>query len=57
MAAGWTNGYEVYFDYPNGVSIRLTVSSTGNRPTYWSVDRGDFKPVGDFHQFVADLEK
>jgi hypothetical protein len=57
MAAGWKMGYEVYFDYPDGVSIRLSVSSPRNRPTYWSVGRGDFETKGDFHRFVAGLSE
>jgi hypothetical protein len=57
MAAGWKRGYEVYFDYPDGVSVRLSVSSPGNRPTYWSVGRGDFEAKGDFHRFVAGLRE
>lgn len=55
-AAGWKMGYEVYFDYPDGVSVRLKVSSTKNRPIHWSVGRGDFEAEGDFHKFVAGLE-
>lgn len=54
-AAHWKRGYEVYFDYPDGVSVRLTVSSPKNRPTHWSAGRGDFEAEGDFHKFVANL--
>ena len=54
-AAGWELGYEVYFDYPDGVSVRLKVSSPNNRPVRWSVGRGDFEVEGDFHQFAAGL--
>jgi hypothetical protein len=54
-AAGWEKGYEVYFDFPDGVSVRLMVSSPKNRPTHWSVGRGDFETEGDFHKFVAVL--
>lgn len=54
-AAGWALGYEVYFDYPHGVSVRLQVSSPKNRPTHWSAGRGDFEAEGDFHKFVTDL--
>lgn len=54
-AASWKMGYEVYFDNPNGVSVRLKVSSTKNRPTHWSAGRGDFEADGDFHKFVVDL--
>ena len=54
-AAGWKMGYEVYFDYPDGVSVHLKVSSPKNRPIHWSVGRGDFEAEGDFHKFVADL--
>lgn len=54
-AAGWKRGYEVYFDYSDGVSVRLTVSSPKNEPTHWSVGRGDFEAEGNFHKFAADL--
>jgi hypothetical protein len=54
-AGGWMRGYDVYFDYPDGVSVRLTVASSTNRPTHWSVGRGDFEAKGDFHKFVAGL--
>ena len=54
-AAGWKMGYEVYFDYPDGVSVHLKVSSPKNRPIHWSVGRGDFEAEGDFHKFVAEL--
>jgi hypothetical protein len=56
-SAGWKMGYEVYFNYPDGVSVRLVVSSPKNRPIHWSVGRGDFEAKGDFHKFVADLER
>jgi hypothetical protein len=54
-AAGWKRGYEVYFDFPDGYSVRLSVSSPQNRPTHWSAGRGDFEVQGDFHKFVAEL--
>lgn len=54
-SASWKMGYEVYFDYPAGVSLRLKVSSPMNRPIHWSVGRGDFEAEGDFHKFVAGL--
>jgi hypothetical protein len=56
-AAGWEMGYEVYFDYPDGVSARLRVSSPRNRLTHWSIGRGDFEAEGDFHRLVASLRE
>ena len=55
IAAGWKRGYDVYFDFPDGYSIRLAVSSPRNRPTSWSAGRGDFEVRGDFHEFTAGL--
>ncbi len=53
-SAPWKAKYRVYFNFPNGKSIRLTVSRNENA-RYWTVGRGDFKTKGDFNKFVASL--
>ena len=54
-AAPWEAEYRVYFNFPDGKSIRLTVSHSGN-PRFWDVGRGDFELKGDFNKFVASLQ-
>ena len=51
-AAGWEAGYRVYFDFPHGRSVRVTVSENA---TDWSVGQGDFATRGDFTRFVESL--
>jgi len=53
--APWEARYRVYFNFPDGKSIRLTVSHSGN-PRFWSVGRGDFELRGDFNKFVASFQ-
>jgi hypothetical protein len=55
VAAGWKRGYDVYFDFAEGFSVRLSVSSTKNNPAHWSAGRGDFDLDDDFHAHVAGL--
>ena len=54
-AAPWKAGYRVYFNFPDGKSIRLTVSHNANA-RFWSAGRGDFATKGDFNKFVASLQ-
>ena len=55
-AAGWKAGYRVYFNFPDGKSIRLTVSHNENA-RFWDAGRGDFETKGDFNKFVASLRR
>ncbi len=54
--AGWMAGYQVYFDFPGGETINVTVSQNETAGS-WSAGRGDFETNGDFNAFVADLVK
>lgn len=54
-AAGWKAGYRVYFNFPYGRSVRVTVSGNDNGQT-WSVGDGDFKTNGDFAAFFEKLK-
>lgn len=54
VAAGWMAGYDVYFDFPHGKAIRVTVSANDNGRT-WSVGEGDFDTKGAFAGFVKKL--
>jgi hypothetical protein len=54
MAAGWKAGYEVYFDFPRGKTIRVTTSANDKGRT-WTVGQGDFDTKGDFNGFVKKL--
>lgn len=40
VAGGWKLGYEVYFNFPHGNTVRVTVSGGDNRQAVWSVGRG-----------------
>ena len=53
-ARGWIVGHTVYFDFPQGVTIRVAVSENQNA-AFWSVGRGDFRTIGDFKAFVDSL--
>lgn len=55
IAGAWIAGYVVYFDYPMGHSIRVTVSENENS-AYWTVGQGDFQTRGDFRAFVDALQ-
>ena len=55
IAGGWRLGYEVYFNFPDGNTVRVIVSSPKNDPTHWSIGGGDFRVKGDFHTFAAKL--
>jgi hypothetical protein len=52
-AGSWEEGYAVYFDYPNGESFRVGLSTNVDD---WSMGRGDFDTRGDFKAFVAGLQ-
>ena len=54
IAGGWDTGYLVYFDFPRGESVRVTVSENEDA-AYWTLGRGDFKTQGDFKGFVENL--
>ena len=54
--APWKPEYRVYFNFPDGKSIRLTVGHSGN-PRFWDAGRGDFEVKGDFNKFVAILQR
>lgn len=51
---GWVAGYTVYFDFPQGMSVRVTVSENENA-AFWTVGSGDFNTQGDFKGFVEKL--
>ena len=55
VAAGWEVGHRVYFDFPNGESVRVTVSANENA-AFWSLGQGDFETNGDVTAFVESLE-
>ncbi len=55
IAGAWMSGYNVYFDFAEGVSVRLSVSHPNLQPAHWSAGRGDLDVEGDFHKFVAGL--
>jgi hypothetical protein len=53
-AAAWEAAYRIYFDFPNGEALRVSVSRN-DQAGRWSVGRGDFRTKGDFTRFIADL--
>lgn len=53
-AGAWEAKYRVYFDFPGGKSICVTVSENHDAG-YWSVGRGDFETKGNFNEFVDGL--
>jgi hypothetical protein len=55
IAGGWKAGIHVYFDFPLGRTIRVTVAKNDDGKT-WSVGHGDFRTQGDFEKFVNDLK-
>jgi hypothetical protein len=54
-AGAWKEGYNVYFDYPDAESFRVTVSANGDS-AFWTMRGGDFETRGDFKAFVASLQ-
>jgi hypothetical protein len=54
VARGWEVGHNVYFDFPQGVTIRIAVSENQNA-AFWTAGRGDFRTHGDFKAFVDAL--
>lgn len=55
IAAGWKAGYRVYFNFPYGKTICVTLSGNDNGKT-WTIGKGDFSTNGDFAGFVKKLE-
>jgi hypothetical protein len=55
-ASAWIAGYQVYFDFPGGETIHVTVSEN-EKGHFWSVGHGDFDTNGDFFQFVEELSR
>ena len=56
QSAGWERGYRVYFNFPKGKTLLITVSENGGGDT-WSMGNGDLKTNGKFKQLVDDLRK
>jgi hypothetical protein len=57
ISAGWKAGYFVYFDLPNGESVKVVVAPDNFAKPQWTVGgKGDFPVNGDFGKFVAELE-
>jgi hypothetical protein len=54
-AGAWMVGYEVYFNFPQGQCVHVSVSSDGNGADNWTVGSGDFEVHGDFKAFVNSL--
>ena len=56
LSGGWKAGYRVYFSFPGGETIRITVSENdgGGR---WTAGRGDFATNGDFKRFFEELSR
>ena len=57
VSAGWKAGYFVYFDFPDGESVKMIVSPTTHKQVLWSMGRGDHKVEGDFAKFLSALEE
>lgn len=53
--AGWEMGYLVYFNFPKGRTLRLTLSFNDKGQT-WSMGDGDFATRGNFQKFLKELE-
>lgn len=54
LAGGWEHGYTVYFNFPNGKTLRVIVSENGGGDT-WTMIGGDLETKGDFKTFVEAL--
>jgi hypothetical protein len=54
LAGGWKAGYQVYFNFPRGETVRVTVSENQNGHL-WSAGQGDFATRGNFVGFVEGL--
>jgi hypothetical protein len=54
-ASGWEHGYTVYFNFPEGRTLRVIVSQNGGGDT-WTMVGGDLKTKGDFKAFVEALQ-
>jgi hypothetical protein len=54
MAAGWKMGAEVFFNFPQGNTVRVAVAHDQDNgdPILWSVGKGDFRVAGDFYKMV-----
>lgn len=55
-AGGWEDGYNVYFDFDKGKSLRVTVYLNENAG-FWAMGSGGFETNGDFNAFVARLQR
>lgn len=55
-AGGWEAGYDVYFSFRNGRTLKVTVSRNGGGE-FWAMGDGDFRTRGDFPAFVKELVK
>lgn len=54
MAAGWMTGWEIYFNFPKGRTIRVIVSQNDDGQT-WSTGDGDFATAGKFKAYLEQL--
>lgn len=55
LASASEIGYRVYFNLPNGRTLRVSVSENGGGDT-WTMVGGDLKTNGDFRAFVEALQ-
>ncbi|HEX4131959.1 MAG TPA: hypothetical protein VHZ24_18140 [Pirellulales bacterium] len=53
-AGAWEMGYEVFFCFAGGETVRVSVSQNENGAS-WSTGSGDFRTNGDFPAFVRQL--
>ena len=54
LAGAWMAGHRVYFNFPGGETIRVTVSEN-DKGRSWTVGRGDFATAGKFVGFAEGL--
>jgi hypothetical protein len=52
VSGGWEACYEIYFNFPQGNTVRLTAPAEGEAPC-WSAGRGDFPLDRGFYKLVA----
>lgn len=57
VSVGWAAGYFVYFDFPQGESVKLVVSPTTMQQVSWTMGQGDFPVKGDFAKFLSELDE
>jgi hypothetical protein len=53
IAGGWEAGRRVYFNFPKGRTVCVTVSRDGKT---WSTGEGDFRTQGEFEKLVKQIE-